>query len=206
MSPSRLINTLIFINGAVFIAWQFDPLVVFMANNFLVSWDSLAEGRVWTLITSVFSHNMLFHLLINMFVLRSFGPILEKVLGAKSFLQFYFIAGIISSLSHAVVSNYIMNSPDLPALGASGAIAGIILVFSLLFPKERLLLFGIIPLPAIFGAIAFVGLDIWGLLAQSQGGGLPIGHGAHLGGAFTGVIYYFVFLRKRFFTGAPFAE
>jgi membrane associated rhomboid family serine protease len=47
------------------------------------------------------------------------------------------------------------------------------------------------------GALAFIGLDVWGLIAQAEGGGLPIGHGAHLGGAFTGILYYFLFLRGR---------
>ena len=42
------------------------------------------------------------------------------------------------------------------------------------------------------GAILFVGLDVWGVIAQAGGGGLPIGHGAHLGGALAGLIYYFV--------------
>ena len=78
------------------------------------------------------------------------------------------------------------------ALGASGALAGVILLFSLAFPKERLYILGLIPIPAIFGALAFVGLDIWGLVAQSKGGGLPIGHGAHLGGALAGGIYFLI--------------
>ena len=68
--------------------------------------------------------------------------------------------------------------------------------FSFLFPKEKLLLLGLIPMPAYVGAILFVGLDIWGLVAQTQGSSLPIGYGAHLGGAFFGVFYYFAFIRK----------
>jgi len=66
-----------------------------------------------------------------------------------------------------------------------------------LFPKERLLFFFLIPLPAMIAALIFVGLDLWGLSAQAHGGGLPIGHGAHLGGAFAGILYYFLFLRRR---------
>lgn len=66
-----------------------------------------------------------------------------------------------------------------------------------MFPREKILLFGIIPLPAIVGALAFIGLDIWGVVAQAGGGGLPIGHGAHLGGAITGIIYYLLYLRPR---------
>jgi membrane associated rhomboid family serine protease len=90
-----------------------------------------------------------------------------------------------------------MDDPAMAAVGASGAIAGLLIVFGLMFPRERVLLFFVIPLPALWGALAFVGLDLWGLFAQSRGGGLPIGHGAHLGGALTGAVFYFGYLRRR---------
>ncbi len=194
---SILVSAIILINIAVFVLWQQESYESFMADNFLVSWTGLREGRYWTLLTSVFSHSSLMHIFINMFVLNSFGSLLEMVLGHWRFLWFYLAAGIFSSLSHAVVSNWLMHVPEMPALGASGAIAGLVLVFSLTFPEEKILLFGLIPLPALWGALAFVGLDLWGLSAQAKGGGLPIGHGAHLGGALAGAVYYFVYLRKR---------
>lgn len=164
----------------------------FMNDNFLVSWTRLLEGRYWTLLTSAFSHNMFLHILLNMFVLNSFGPIIERTIGSKRFLGFYLIAGMIGSFGHTVVSRFILDKPDLSALGASGAIAGLILLFSLLYPKEKILLLGIIPMPAMVGALMFVGLDIWGVVAQAEGGGLPIGHGAHLGGAIAGFIYFLI--------------
>lgn len=171
----------------------------FMEDNFLVSWDALEEGRWWTLLTSVFSHTLFIHIFINMFVLNSFGSLLEQVLGSWRFLRFYLAAGVIASICHCVVSRYIIEQPHQAALGASGAVAGLVLVFALLFPKEKILLFGLIPLPALWGALGFVALDIWGLSAQSHGGGLPIGHGAHLGGAFAGAAYYFFYLRRRIY-------
>ncbi|MEX2611486.1 MAG: rhomboid family intramembrane serine protease, partial [Gemmatimonadota bacterium] len=127
---------------------------------------------------------------INMIVLLSFGPQLEARMGSGRFLGFYLAAGITGSLAHAVVSNFFIGSPAQAALGASSAIAGVLLLFSLTFPKARVLLFFIIPLPAIAAALVFVGLDVWGLIAQVEGGGLPIGHGAHLGGALVGILYY----------------
>lgn len=166
-----------------------------MVDHFLVSWTSLSEERWWTLLTSVFSHTMFLHLLINMFVLNSFGPIVEAIVGTRRFLIFYITAGMFSSLCHALVSAFFLQSPELPALGASGAISGLILFFSLMFPREKILLLGFIPLPAFFGALVFIGLDIVGLIAQAEGGGLPIGHGAHLGGALAGTIFYFLHRR-----------
>lgn len=168
-----------------------------MRENFLVSWTALEQGRWWTLVTSAFSHNLLLHLLVNMFVLWSFGSLIESVLGRGLFLVFYLVASVMSSLVHSVVSAYYVGEPSVAALGASGAIAGLVLIFAMIFPREKILLFGLIPIPAIFGALAFVALDLWGLFAQAHGGGLPIGHGAHLGGAFTGVLFYVFYLRKR---------
>jgi rhomboid-like protein len=193
-----VVPIIIVLNVAVFLLWHSNSTTSrFMYDNFLVSWQSLAEGRWWTLLTSVFSHNMFLHIFINMFVLNSFGSLLESVLGWRRFLVFYLGAGVISSLCHCVVSALLLHNPELPALGASGAIAGLVLVFALTFPDEKILLFALIPLPALWGALGFVGLDLWGLFEQSKGGGLPIGHGAHLGGAFAGVLYYWFYLRKR---------
>lgn len=197
---STIIPGIIILNTLVFIMWTFSDETgispMLMMENFLVSWSSLTEGRYWTLISSAFSHNMFWHFLLNMFVLSSFGPIVEELLGFWRFVTFYFAAAIISSLSHALVSAWLIGDPDIPALGASGAISGLILIFSLAFPKEKILLMGLIPVPAFIGAILFIGLDVWGLYAQAGGGGLPIGHGAHLGGAITGIIYYLLFLKN----------
>ncbi|MBX3020054.1 MAG: rhomboid family intramembrane serine protease [Bdellovibrionales bacterium] len=194
-----MVRVLILINVVVYLAWQFaDPdLLEFLSNNFTVSWTGLMEGRWWTLLTSVFSHNFLLHLFINMFVLNSFGSLIEQVLGSWRFLRFYILAGVVASFSHAVMSAFIVGDPSLSAVGASGAIAGTVLVFALMFPREKILLFGLIPIPALIGALAFVALDIWGLSAQAEGGGLPIGHGAHLGGALAGVLYYFFSIRPK---------
>lgn len=189
-----VIRIILFLNLLVFLGWFFSPsygFLPFMVNNFTVSWVGLLEGRYWTLLTSVFSHNAFFHFFINMYVLQGFGFALKSVLGRWNFLSFYLLAGVTGSFMHAVLSAFLIRTPELPALGASGAIAGIILFFSLSFPKEKLLLLGIIPIRAGWAAVLIVVLDLWGLSAQSKGGGLPIGHGAHLGGALIGVIYYF---------------
>lgn len=195
-------SIIIGINLAVFLLWWFAPrspaLEEFMVYNFLVSTEHLKEGYWWTLVTSAFSHMELWHLAINMFVLWSFGMVLEGLWGARTFAWFYVIAGTVGSTCHCLASAYVMEESGIPALGASGAVSGLLLAYALYFPKAKILLFGIIPLPALAGVLAFVGLDIWGLVAQSKGGGLSIGHGAHLGGALTGALLWFFYLRKRY--------
>ena len=186
-----LVSLIIGINIAVFFLWQRggEENARFMAENFAVSYELVTQGRYWTLLTSVFSHNLLFHLLLNMIVLRSFGTLLEEVLGWRLFLKVYLSAGLAGSLVHCAVSAWLLHAPEQAAVGASGALAGLVLLFSLLFPREKILLFAIIPVPALIGALLFIGLDLWGLVAQAEGGGLPIGHGAHLGGAAMGIFW-----------------
>ena len=199
--PLRVVPVVVVINVLVFFAWQASrwsqDLEGFMVTNFLVSWVHLEHGYVWTLLTAAFSHSELWHIAINMVVLWSFGSVLERLLGWRVFLAFYLTSGLVASVAHCVVS-WGMGRAEVPALGASGAVSALLLVYALLFPKARLLVFGIIPVPALAGALFFVGLDLWGLVAQGQGGGLPIGHGAHLGGALCGLVFWLVALRGRF--------
>jgi membrane associated rhomboid family serine protease len=192
-----VVGAILFVNVIVALLWLTAiPSLPLLADNFLISWTHLTRGRVWTLLTSVFSHNMLFHLLINMIVLTSFGPPLERLMGPWRFLAFYLAAGLVGSLAHALVSNFLLHRPAQAALGASSALAGVLLLFALVFPRARVLFFFVLPLPAIAAALIFIGLDIWGLFAQVEGGGLPIGHGAHLGGAFTGMLFYLLAGRR----------
>ena len=167
-----------------------------MMENFLISSSHLQEGRIWTLVTSVFSHNMLFHMMINMFVLRGFGEVMEEIMGSARFLILYLMAGIAGSLGHCFASTILLQSPDLPALGASGAVSGILVTFSLIFPKHIVYIFGLIPIPALVATILFIGIDSWGLIAQTQGSNIPIGFGAHLAGALIGFIFWMIILRR----------
>ncbi len=199
---SRAVSIIIGLNVLVFLAWQATALVPglkpFMTANFLVSTAHLEHGLVWTVLTAAFSHSEFWHLAINMFVLWSFGTVLDKLWGTRVFVLFYLAAATVASLTHCLVSTFILGNSNIPALGASGAISGLLLAYALHFPRHKILLFGIVPIPALAGVLAFVGIDLWGLLAQSRGGGLPIGHGAHLGGALAGALIYFLYLKQAY--------
>jgi len=193
------------LNVLVFLGWQatsaMPGLQRLMVTHFLVSSAHLARGYAGTLLTSTFSHLELWHLALNMFVLWSFGTILERLWGTRAFVAFYLLAGVTASASHCLVSSLYIGDGSIPALGASGAIAGLLLVFAGHFPSHRILLFGVIPVPALGAVLLLVGLDLWGLHAQGAGGGLPIGHGAHLGGALAGAVAYLVWFRHRVVIG-----
>jgi membrane associated rhomboid family serine protease len=195
------------LNVVVFLAWQAavqgGSLWALLARNFLVSSHRLEQGMWWTLITAAFSHMELWHLALNMIVLWSFGSVLERLLGVRVFVTFYLVAAVFSSASHCIVSSFVLGDDRISALGASGAVSAVLLAFALLFPRHKILLFAVIPVPALAGALFFVALDLWGLLAQGRGAGLPIGHGAHLGGALCGALFYFIYLKDRFASMAP---
>jgi len=186
----------------VYLAWQVavkgGDLWAFLATNFLVSTHRLEGGMLWTLVTAAFSHMELWHLALNMVVLWSFASILERMLGVRVFTTFYVTAAVIASGSHCLVSSLLLHNDRIAALGASGAVSGVLIAFALIFPRHKILLFAVIPVPALAGALLFVAIDVWGLFAQGRGGGLPIGHGAHLGGALSGALFYFTYLRDRF--------
>lgn len=191
--PARtpVVTTLLVVNVLVFLLWSRpEAPAALLVDHFLVSWSALAEGRLWTLLTSVFSHNLLLHLVVNMVVLLSFGKPMELLMGRGRFLMFYLVAGLLASVAHAATSRFLLDRPELPALGASGALAGVLMLFSFSFPKARVLFLFVIPVPAILAALAFIAIDVWGLVAQIGGGTLPIGHGAHLGGGLVGIVYY----------------
>jgi membrane associated rhomboid family serine protease len=198
------VSIIIGLNVLVFLAWQAasysQPLFKFMTENFLVSTTHILHLHFWTLVTAAFSHSELWHLAINMFVLWSFGTVLEHLWGTRVFVLVYLAAAMVASVSHCAVSSFILGRDNIPALGASGAVSGLLLAYALHFPRHRILLFGIVPVPALAGVLAFVGLDLWGLIAQGRGGGLPIGHGAHLGGALAGALIYFLYLRATYAT------
>jgi len=197
--PLRAVPAIIGLNLVVFFMWRLGAADQawreFMIVNFLTSPYHLAHGLWWTVLTSAFSHNALWHIAINMIVLWSFGAVLERLWGVRTFVFFYLAAALVSSLSYCAVALWFLDQPNVPALGASGAITGLLMAYALIFPRQKILVMGIIPVPAFAGVMAFVAWDVWGLFVQRQGGGLPIAHGAHLGGALAGAVMCFAFLK-----------
>ena len=127
----------------------------FEDNNFWIA--PIRDGRQWwRFVTSAFLHVNATHLFINMFVLWEFGRVLERILGATTFLIIY-----IGSLLAGNIWEYVdkKNQPDYRAVGASGATSGVVLSFSVLLPFAMLGLFFIIPMWAIVAAALFISVS-----------------------------------------------
>ncbi len=139
-------------------------------------------GRWHQLLTSGFFHTGFGHLFVNMFTLYFFGPPMEAVLGPAGFLILYLGSMLGGSL---MTFWFHRNDPGYRALGASGAISGVLFGFILFRPLAPIYVFLIpIGIPAILFAFLYVLISVYGM--KSRYG--RIGHEAHLGGAITGVI------------------
>jgi membrane associated rhomboid family serine protease len=143
----------------------------------------------YQIFTSMFLHapsfEQFFHILFNMFALFMFGRVLENVWGAKRFLFFYLACGVGASAAHLAMQ-YFMGG-GVPAVGASGAVMGIMVAFGYLFPNTELMIVPIpIPVKAKWVVIGYVLLDLFGGFGKVAGDN--VAHFAHLGGALTGFI------------------
>jgi len=152
-----------------------------------------AAGDYLAFATNMFVHGGWLHLILNMWTLWLFGPAVEDRLGPARYLAFYLACGVLASVTHAVFNA----SAEVPALGASGAIAGILGCYVRLFPLSRMIvLVLVIFLPLFFEVPAVVFVGLWFLLQLLQGtsevlaspGGAGIAWWAHVGGFVAGLV------------------
>jgi membrane associated rhomboid family serine protease len=142
--------------------------------------------HTYQFITSMFMHGSIPHLLFNMLALLSFGPDVENQLGSRKFALYYLIMGLLAALLQLLLTDGAM-------IGASGAIFGILVYFTMLNPDAKLSLF---LLPIGFKAKYFTLVMVVIELVLALIGGGHIGHWAHLGGAFGGFVLYL--LERKF--------
>jgi len=159
-----------------------------------LSFDGVKSGHVWQLLTFQFLHAGWFHLLGNCWALYVFGREVEWTLGKAKFLTLYFSSGIIGGLFQLLVwllwPNYF--HANIPVVGASAGIFGVVAAFAMLFPEQMLtmLLFFIIPINMKAKVLLFISLGItaFGIAFPGSMGG-NVAHAAHLGGILTGMAF-----------------
>ena len=159
----------------------------------------------YTLLTAQFLHGGLLHLASNMLALFIFGDNVEDRLGHLRFLLFYLLCGVAGSLLHI----YVDPSSPVPALGASGAIAGVLAGYMALFPTARVLTFvpifvipWIIGIPAVLWALGwFLSQLLSGVASLGESGG-GVGFWAHVGGFVAGIVLVWP-LRRRNYVPLP---
>ncbi len=157
-----------------------------------------------TILTAMFMHGGLAHLAGNMWFLWIFGDNIEDDLGRVRYLVFYLLCGILASLAHVAVTEMTATSEqatEIPSLGASGAISGVLGAYLVLHPLRRVT---VLMLRVIMNVPAYVAVGIWflfqlvsglGMLGGSTGGG--VAYAAHVGGFIAGAALIHPFLIGR---------
>lgn len=190
----------------------------FSTSTALITWSSelgLRGLEFWRFITFQFCHANLSHLLFNMIALWFFGPIVEQTLGRRRFLAFYLTCGVSGALLYlllnaggvvaldwlgpdAKVPGVLINNPNMPLVGASAGIFGVLIAAARYVPNATVLLFFVIPMKLSTLAYGLVGIAVATIVFASVGLNIPIfslptdnagGETAHLGGAIAG--WYF---------------
>jgi membrane associated rhomboid family serine protease len=159
------------------------------------------DGDYAPFITHIFLHGSWLHLIFNMWLLWIFGDNIEDRMGPIRFLGFYLLVGVISGLAH------IYTNPDsiVPAVGASGAIAGVMGAYYFLFPFAKIVIW-VLFLPIFVEVPAIVFLGLWVLVqlykvtsvpALSSGGSSEVAWFGHLGGFIAGMLLYRLFVASK---------
>ena len=161
-----------------------------------------------TLLTSMFMHGGLAHILGNMLYLHVFGDNVEDALGHGRFLVFYLLCGTLAGLAHVLTTALTRTGVLLPSLGASGAISGVLAGYVLLFPHRRvrvLWFFSLIDVPAILSIGVWFVFQLISGLGMLGGGSSGVAYGAHIGGFLAGLILVkpFAGIARRAATAGP---
>ncbi len=177
---TSVVFNLLIINVLVYLLQMFLDGPEEKISRFLALWPYGSEPfEPYQLVTHMFAHGGWAHILFNMFALWSFGTMLERVWGPKKFLIFYFACGLAAGIAQLFLSNA-------PAVGASGAIMGLLAAFAYLFPNTQLFMFPFpFPVKAKYAIAVMAAIDLFGGVYST---GSNIAHFAHLGGLAMGFV------------------
>lgn len=205
-----VVKILIFINFLFFIPYilSFLTTIPFFYNltiyyfglNINTPYLSINDGALWQVVSAMFIHGSIAHIIFNMYGLYIFGKPLELRWGNANFLSFYLTTGILANIASAIF--YILTKNRITLIGASGAVYAVLLAFGSYYPNTRLLLFFFIPIKVKWAIALFTFISI---LFQLTNIANFIGHLTHLLGFLFGFLYLLIFFRinalqKMFFS------
>ncbi len=186
MTP--MVKRILIISAAV---WLLEVISVHWLNFVaFIEWGALTPSRVfpglflWQPFTYMWLHSPgdVLHILFNMLFLWMFGATLEMSWGSRAFLHFYLICGIGAGIVVFVFGKIF--SPEVPVLGASGAIYGLVVAWAIAYPNRVIYFFGIFPMKGKHFVLIPIGFALLDFLMRAQG----VSHAAHLGGMAIGAL------------------
>jgi membrane associated rhomboid family serine protease len=183
-----VIKNLMIIMGAVFLLQKIAEMgqiyiliIYYFALVPILVWK---EFFLWQLVTYIFLHGGVFHILFNLLALWMFGGDLEGSWGSKKFLRYFLFCGIGAGICTVLFTPYPYQR--IPVIGASGAIYGILLAFGWLFPNRLIYIYFLFPIPAKYFVIIFGLIEFFSSIGGPGGG---VSHLTHLGGLLFGLFY-----------------
>ena len=188
---------LIIVNAGIFFIYSMSParMQSSLLRTFALIPVFVRTGSLWQLFTYMFLHGDMYHLFFNMLGLFFFGMHLERSMGSREFLLFYFVCGFTAGLFSFIVF-WLSGSYMVVLIGASGAIYGVLLAFAAFFPRADIYVFGIIPVRAPVLVLIYAGMEIFSQVTGRRAG---IAHLTHLAGFATAYIYLLVRFRINAF-------
>lgn len=174
--------TALWFSGLIILIFIIQKLFPLFTDLFKLT-SSQVLAQPWTLVTAIFLHGSITHLLYNLLALALFGSILEHNIGTRRFLTLFFAAGIFASIASVPFYHAV--------LGASGAIFGIIGTLAILKPKMTIWVFGM-PMPMALAAAIWAIVDILGIFAPGTTANI-----AHLAGLIAGIAFAIMIKPKR---------
>lgn len=190
---NNVATVLIVINFVVFCLTKFlfPRLVYYLA---LIPSSIYYNHSYWQFLTYSFTHSAVWHLLSNMLALYIFGAECERRIGSKEFALFYLLVALLSGLASYFV--YYLRNTNVILLGASGAVYGVMLLFSVLYPRARIMVFGLIPMSAPALVLVYFLIEFF---SQFMSDG--VAHITHLFGLLFAFLYILIRMRMN-----PFRE
>lgn len=147
----------------------------------------LLQGFLWQPFTYVFLHATFFHLLFNLLVIWTVGSELEELWGRKTFLSYLVVCGVGAAITYGLFSLVgIGPGPNVPVVGSSGIVYGLLLAYGILFGDRTMYFFMLFPMPARYFVMLLGGIELVSSVFYSNGG---VAHLAHLGGMAFGFLF-----------------
>ena len=189
--------TLCFANVAISL-WAFYSNAIYFERFAEWPYQIVHQNRYYQMVTSAFLHANFMHLLFNMLALFTFGmslePYFNDVLGGLQGSLYFFLIYVISLFAGSVLTVVLKrNDPAYVAVGASGAVSGVVFSYVIFAPMSEILVL-FIPMPAFVFAILWIAFSLYGMNTKLGN----IGHEAHLGGAVGGMIATFLLIPGSF--------
>jgi membrane associated rhomboid family serine protease len=148
----------------------------------------IEEKWIWTFVTYMFMHADFGHVFFNMFGLFIFGLQVERQMGSKEFLLYYFVTGTLAGVASFIVY-YLTGNLRVALVGASGALFAVELAYAVFFPTSIIYIWGILPLRAPVMVLGFTALE---LIFSLTGGRGNVAHLTHLAGFAFGWLYFII--------------